>query len=601
MRNYILGLVALFVIAYSCANPGYPTGGPKDEDPPKIKKSTPEPNALNYKKKEVTIEFDEIIKLDDIYNKFVASPPLKKRPKIDTRAQKLSIVFDEEEELQDNTTYTLDFADAVQDNNEGNPIESFVFSFSTGEVVDSFAIMGNLWEAKDLSPVEGALVMVHKNLNDTAFTHDIPIRLSKTDNTGHFALRNLSPGDYRVYAIEDGNRNYMFDQPGEYIAWLDTIVSPSMEYVEMPDTLENDSVVFKEELVHTPNDLKLFLFQEESTQQYRLSEERKDSNTLAFFFNLPLEEFSIEPLVDTPVKEDWAVFEPSAKNDTMFIWITDSALYKRDTLEFAYSYMGLDTLNNPAMINDTVNLYYFKMPKKKETRRQKKNKKKEVKTLKMGKSSNNVDVNKTFNFTMPTPIKSFDKNAISLAEKVDTLWEERKFEVVQDTMFKRRYSIKPVPKWNPGANYLLTIDSAAIIDMYGLANDSIGKQFSVKTLESYSTMLVKMAQTSDNWLVQLLDKSGNVVQQKYVPESGKFAFQYVKPGNYDLKLVIDKNRNAQWDTGKYADLLQPEKVFYYTGEISLRADWTQAFEWNLEEFDIYDFVEKNRKPKKREQ
>ncbi|GAF05179.1 Ig-like domain-containing protein [Saccharicrinis fermentans] len=308
MRNYILGLVAI-VILYSCANPGYPTGGPKDEAPPKIKRSTPKPNALNYKRDEVIIEFDEIIKLDDVYQKYVISPPLKKRPKIVARAHKLSITFDEEEELQDNTTYTLDFANAIQDNNEGNPIESFVFSFSTGEVVDSFAIMGNLWEANDLSPVEGALVMAHKNLNDTAFTHDVPVRLGKTDEKGHFAIRNLSPGEYRVYALEDGNRNYMFDQPGEYIAWYDTVVSPSMEYVQMPDTVAADSVVFNDELVYSPNDLKLFLFKEEGTEQYPLGEERKDSNTLAFFFNLPVENFKVEPVSEESFDDDWAVFE----------------------------------------------------------------------------------------------------------------------------------------------------------------------------------------------------------------------------------------------------------------------------------------------------
>ncbi|WP_430931529.1 Ig-like domain-containing protein [Saccharicrinis sp. 156] len=601
MRNYIFGLIAVIILFYSCANPGYPTGGPKDETPPKIKKSTPKPNALNYKKDQVTIEFDEIIKLDDVYQKFVVSPPLKKRPKIDARAQRLNIKFDEEEVLQDNTTYTLDFADAVQDNNEGNPIESFVFSFSTGEVVDSFAIMGNLWEANDLSPVEGALVMAHKNLNDTAFTHDVPVRLGKTDDEGHFAIRNLSPGKYRIYAIEDGNSNYMFDQPGEYIAWYDTIISPSMAYVQMPDTIAPDSVVFKEELVYTPNDLKLFLFKEESTEQYSLGEERKDSNTLAFFFNLPLEDFKLQPVLDESVKKDWAVFEPSMKKDSMFVWIADSTVYKKDTLTMAYSYLGLDSLNKPTLVNDTVKMYYFTMPKKREARRRNKKTEEVVNTLKIGKSSSSVDVYNSFNFIMPTPVKQFNVNAIHLMEKVDTLWEKREFEVMQDSLFKRRYSVRTITKWTPGAQYLLTIDSAAIEDIYGLKCDSIGKMFSVKELDSYGTLLIKMQQTGDNWLVQLQDNSENVIQQKYVPKSGKLGFQYLNPGTYTLKLVLDKNRNGVWDTGKYSEKLQPEQVYYYPDKITLRATWEHAVEWNVKDFDIYDFVEKNRKPKTRDE
>jgi len=601
MRNYIFGLIAIITLIYACANAGYPTGGPKDEDPPKIKKSTPEPNALNYKKSNVVIEFDEIIKLNDVHQKFVASPPLKHRPVIQARAQKLMIEFDEDEVLQDNTTYTLDFADAVEDNNEGNPIESFVFSFSTGEVVDSFAIMGNLWEAYDLTPIEGALVMAHKNLNDTAFTHDIPVRLGKTDKDGRFAIRNLSPGEYRVYAIEDGNRNYMFDQPGEYIAWLDTIISPSMEYVELPDSITPDSVVFVETLVHTPNDLKLFLFKEESSTQYPLGEERKDSNTLAFFFNSPLENFSVKPVLDEPLEEDWAIFEPSVKNDSMFMWIKDSTLYNKDTLTIAYSYLGLDTLNNPAQVNDTVKMYYFKIPKK-ETRRRKKKTKKKIKTLQMNKSSSSVDVYSSFNFIMPTPIKSMDISAFNLAEKVDTLWEKRAFDFTQDSLFKRRYSIKVKDKWNPGASYLLTVDSAAIEDIYGLKCDSIGKQFKVKTLESYGLMLIDFGvQGQDEWLVQLLGSRDKIIQQKYVPQSGKMAFEYLSPGSYNLKLVIDNNKNGKWDTGDYSEKIQPEQVFFYPQKVDVRANWDGIVKWKLQDFDIYDFVEKNRKAKKREQ
>ncbi len=593
MRKYIIGLTVLISIVYSCANPGYPTGGPKDETPPKISKSEPVNGAMNFKKDEVIIEFDEIIKLNEVNQKLVVSPPLKNRPKVTARAQKLSIQFDEE--LQENTTYTLDFADAVEDNNEGNPLSSFVFSFSTGEVVDSFALMGNLWDATDLTPIEGAMVMVHKNLNDTAFTHDVPVRLAKSDKEGFFAIRNLSPGEYRIYAIEDANRNYMFDQPGERIAWFDTIVSPSMKYVPMPDTLDNDSVMFHDELVYYPNDIKMFMFEEKPTQQYFLGEERKDSIQMSFTFNLPVEDFTIKP-VDYPDIEDWAILEPSVKNDTIKVWITDSAVYKNDTLNVALSYLGQDTLNNPVMINDTLTMYYFNMSPKK-SRKKKKNEKVKVKTLKLGRTVSQLDLNRNFNIEVPTPIKTIDQDGLKLYEMVDTLMTAVDYTFTQDSLNKRRYSLSRI--WTPGARYVFVADSASIEDVYGLKCDSIGIQFSVKTIDSYGVMLISITDPGTNWLVQLLNSSGKVIRKKYVPESGKFGFQYLKPGKYNLKLVIDDNKNGEWDPGKYEDKLQPEQIIYFPDELNVRANWDVTVPWNPHEFDIYDFVSKNRKEKKK--
>ncbi len=594
MQKYIFGLFILFIITYSCANPGYPTGGPKDEDPPTIKKSIPLNGQMNYKKKEIMIEFDEIIKLNEVNQKLVVSPPLKERPNIEARAQKLYVNFNED--LQENTTYTLDFADAIQDNNESNPIESFVFSFSTGEVIDSFAIMGNVWNSFDLTPVEGALILAHKNLNDTAFTHDIPVRLGKSNEEGFFAIRNLSPGEYRLYAIEDANRNYKFDQPGERIAWFDTIVSPHMEYVAFPDTLENDSVVFNDELIYSPNDVKLFMFEEKTKQQYFVGEERKDSNIVSFIFNLPVEKFGVKPL-NVEYNNDWAIFEPSLNNDTVKIWLTDSVMYKKDTLDLAFTYLGLDTLQNPIQVEDTLKLYYFEAPKKESKRKRKKEGPEPKKTLLINNASSSVDVNSTFNFILPTPVKKINWNSIKLFEIVDTLMHSIDYEFTKDSVLPRRYSINTKTRWTPGGKYIFSADSAAIQDIYNLANDSIAKQFSIKTLDSYGTMLVNITNPGENWLVQLLGSGSKIITQKYVPQTGKFAFQFIKPGSYDLKLIIDKNRNGKWDTGEYAIKKQPEQVFFYPQKVDVRANWDITVPWNPAEFDIYDYTLKDSKDK----
>jgi len=207
-------LTALFLIV-ACANQGFPTGGPKDEDPPFIKESTPEPNALNYSEKTIEIEFNELIQLKNANQKLVVSPPMNKKPTISTRGKVLEILF--EEDLQPNVTYTLDFADGIADNNEGNIIPSFRFSFSTGETVDSLQVSGHLFESDDLSPADGILVMLYNNLADSAFETLVPVRMAKTNEKGYFSIQNVHPGRYRVYALDDKNNSYKHTQPGDRI------------------------------------------------------------------------------------------------------------------------------------------------------------------------------------------------------------------------------------------------------------------------------------------------------------------------------------------------------------------------------------------------
>jgi hypothetical protein len=305
-----------------------------------------------------------------------------------------------------------------------------------------------VWDASDLSPVEGVLVMAHKNLSDTAFTHDVPVRLAKTDTEGYFAIRNLSPGKYKVYAIEEGNRNYKFDQPGELIAWNDSVVSPSMEYVQIPDTLAEDSVVMLEELVYSPNDIQLFLFKEDEIRQYFKGEERKSANKLSFVFGLPVKDFQVEPIGIEGVG-DWAIFEPSFGNDTVYVWITDSLVYNRDTLAVALSYMGTDSLNESVLMHDTLTMYYFEEAPKKESRRKRKAEAEEVRNLKFSSVSSSVDVNSSFSFIVPTPVKKMEKQNIHLFEKVDTVMNELEFTLLQDSVFNRKFYVqRGIPEGN---------------------------------------------------------------------------------------------------------------------------------------------------------
>ena len=207
VRNLISFLFFFFIgitLLVRCASTGYPTGGPKDEAPPKMVRSIPAENSLSFLGDEIVIYFNELIKVTDIFQKLMVSPPVNEQPKVTTNGKRLIIKF--QEDLQQNTTYNLGFADAISDNNEGNVLENFSFSFSTGEVIDSLKISGFLFDAANLSPVSGALVMVHSNSADSAFRKQVPLRVTKTDSQGRFSIQNLSPMSYRLFALEDADR-----------------------------------------------------------------------------------------------------------------------------------------------------------------------------------------------------------------------------------------------------------------------------------------------------------------------------------------------------------------------------------------------------------
>ncbi len=582
---------------------GFPTGGPKDEEPPYIKKSTPEQNALNYVEEKIIIEFNELIQLKNVSQKLVVSPPMNKKPSVVAKGKVLEVIF--EEELQPNVTYTLDFADAIADNNEGNIIPSFRFSFSTGETVDSLQVSGHLFESDDLSPADGILVMLYNNLADSAFKTLVPVRMAKTDEKGYFSIQNVHPGRYRVYALDDKNNIYKYTQPGDRISWHDAIVEPSFEYRQVIDSislnidsLTIDSVVISEKLFYTPDSLVMFLFQQDYKQQYLVTDDRKEKAKLSFIFNRTLEKDLKINITGHETRTDWMLAESSATNDTFNIWITDSTLYNRDSLSFTITYPVRDSLKNLVDRIDTIAMYYFeknKSKKEKKSKKKKKKQKEEIPHINIQKFSSKLNVYSANSFLLPAPSIRFDASAVHLYQQIDTIQTPVEFDFWQDSLNIRKYYI--LHKWEAGGSYEMTIDSAAIEDIYHKINFPIANKFKVKTMNQYGKIFVQFESPSENWLLQILNSKDQVVQQGYVPNNGKIAFQFLNPGNYMLRIITDKNRNKKWDTGNYDKKIQPESITYYPGKIALRQNWDKVIiDWIPENFDIYKFSEEFRKP-----
>ncbi|MDY4175302.1 MAG: Ig-like domain-containing protein [Bacteroidales bacterium] len=586
LRQVAAPLAFLAAIAWGCANPGTPTGGPKDRKPPVMLSSTPAPGATDFQGKVVTIIFDENVQLKDADQKFVMSPPTAKRPRVEAHAKQVRVQFDEEEELLPATTYTLDFADCLSDLNEGNVYENFTFSFSTGESTDSMMISGNVFDAQTLMPVEGIYVLLHANLTDTAFTNATPIRIAKTDSHGRFAIKNVPDNaEYDVYALDDQNRNFMFDQPGEKIAWLGRHVTPSFETRQVADSVRTDSTyvlndtvryyyspVMRDTLVYTPDSLTIFAFSEDNYDQYITADERKSRNIISLALNKPM---ARRPKVTFPGNEgrDVGVFQYSPTNDTVKIWLTDTTVWHRDSVVIAVNYLWADSLGNLVDKVDTLKEWHFerKAEEPKQKRRRKKTEEKPKVKMMEVKIATSVAPYADLSINSTTPFASFVWDSVRLFVKADTLFNPVTFTPVEDTVNVCHKAIKF--KWEPGAQYKLEVDSAAARDIYGLVNDALSLNVSVTALDKYGTLYIDVDSVPQNALIQLTDMRGNVVRQNYLKPSGKAGFRFLKPGDYMLRILMDDNRDGKWTTGKFADRRQPEALIYYMEKVSIRQNW----------------------------
>ena len=548
--------------------------------------STPAPGATDFQGKVVTIIFDENVQLKDADQKFVMSPPTAKRPRVEAHAKQVRVQFDEEEELLPATTYTLDFADCLSDLNEGNVYENFTFSFSTGESTDSMMISGNVFDAQTLMPVEGIYVLLHANLTDTAFTNATPIRIAKTDSHGRFAITNdPANAQYYLHALNDQNRNFMFDQPGEKIAWLGRHVTPSFETRQVADSVRTDSTyvlndtvryyyspIMRDTLVYTPDSLTIFAFSEDNYDQYITADERKSRNIISLALNKPM---ARRPKVTFPGNEgrDVGVFQYSPTNDTVKIWLTDTTVWHRDSVVIAVNYLWADSLGNLVDKVDTLKEWHFerKAEEPKQKRRRKKTEEKPKVKMMEVKIATSVAPYADLSINSTTPFASFVWDSVRLFVKADTLFNPVTFTPVEDTVNVCHKAIKF--KWEPGAQYKLEVDSAAARDIYGLVNDALSLNVSVTALDKYGTLYIDVDSVPQNALIQLTDMRGNVVRQNYLKPSGKAGFRFLKPGDYMLRILMDDNRDGKWTTGKFADRRQPEALIYYMEKVSIRQNW----------------------------
>ena len=295
-----LSLLLLLLFFSSCANRGIgPQGGPKDTIPPRMVKEQPLNQSVNFHGKKIEITFNEYLQLDNIQQNLLVSPPQQVSPIVKAVGKKVTVEM--QEDLIDSTTYTLDFGNAICDYTEKNPMRGYVFAFSTGDRIDSMEVYGRVANAEDLNPVSGLMVGLQANLHDSAFSTLPFTRVARSDSLGEFGIQNLRNGIYRLYALQDQSRDFLY-QPGEGLAFSDSLVIPEYEteivfdtiWKNIADTIDSLSSVRKIDTILTiqnayvgPADLMLWFFREDKQRHYFQRAYRDEPHIIKLQFSAP--------------------------------------------------------------------------------------------------------------------------------------------------------------------------------------------------------------------------------------------------------------------------------------------------------------------------
>ena len=569
MKKYLPLILALAVVApmlfiHSCANTTQaPTGGKKDTIPPYIVMISPLPGATNVPLTGAKFKFDfnEYITIKTAQNIFL-SPPGKKMPKSKIQGKSLIVTIDDT--LKANTTYTINFTDALADNNEGNPYPGYTYVFTTGDHIDSLGITGVVQDCNDLSPVKGATVLLYKNLADSAVFLERPYAAAKTDDWGFFIIPFIEDTLYRLYAIKDEGNNNIYDPDADLIAFEDSLVRPVMV---ISDTLRE---FMKYDMTDTlgcrarRTEYELNLFRESTSKQYIKNKVRVSDR--AAYITFASADAWIDSLWITGYQPDRIITQFNMKQDSLEIWINDRGPVP-DTLNLYVNYRKTDTLGNKVPTLERVKLFQEGKKKAKTAYEAQKNIQHTDTICNFTASARPETVEQKgfeLEFTLPVISEMFDSVKLF---SVNPRQQEsvEKFKVVRDSTNIRKYAILPQLNYLPGYEYILKIPQNCFHDINGYGNDSLEVKVSLPVDDALSSLNLVLKDVGSKYIVDLLDEGMREPLRTYIITSDcTLSFPYLKEGKYAIRISDDGNDNSIVDTGNLLEHKQPEKVLFYT-------------------------------------
>lgn len=555
-----------------CANPAAPSGGPRDSIPPKILRMTPKNYSTNFKAAKVYIEFDEYIQLKDAQKEIVIAPPLERRPLFKVKGRGVEIEF--KCEFDSATTYKIDFGKALQDNTEGNPLGNFAYVFSTGDVIDSLVMTGQVIDALKGDTIIGGLVYLYNAVADsmsydsTLFIGEV-MSVARTDSMGVFIATNLRDMDYLVYAIADKNSNASYDVGEDMVGFADSVCNPldmppfKMWYNSLRQTIEA-----------TPQTV-IRTFSEKIVRKQNLADTKRPKRGLIQFYfaapNARVTSIDLKQVDSTLLKKQF-----TRTRDTLSVWIMQPDSLITDSLTGTISYVGVDSIGGDTIITKKINLF------NKRDKVDKNAKPKNQFSVKTDASSI-LHPYKPLNFTFGIPLDTVNIDMIILEKELVEKKRERDrggstpkaeankenervkadFEFSNDSINMLAWSLNS--KWDLDTKYHLVIPSGTFTDVAGNKNDSLSADFATMNPEKYGVIKLNVTSrdSAKRYIVELIDKSGTTrYRNKFVTE-GQSIFEFVESGKYQIKVTRDDNINGEWDTGNLVNRIKPESIALY--------------------------------------
>ena len=580
---FSLGLLFVAFLAQQCANAVAPTGGPKDTTPPNVVEAVPENQSINFSGKKIEITFDEFITLENANQNILFSPPLSEKPDIKLKNKTVVIKF--KENLAANTTYSINFGSAIKDFHEGNIFKDFVYSFSTGNHIDTLTVAGKVINASDKKPVENVYVSLYDanrdNLDSLPLT-TMPNYITKTDKDGNFRLAGLADKDYLVFALKDMNANLYFDQPNEEVAFLDTLVHasyPQSSITPIVDSFENDSLTMQEDSIagataiipvfdQNSLNLTLYMFTEADSTQMLLEKKLVEEGLLRFVFRHPAKEAIVmtpEMLPDTFN----LVTIHSAEYDTINWYFTPNV---RDSLWVQIKY---DTL-----INDSTR-YSLKYKESGSNRRRKH----EPERLKVSNNLQGHDgliPNQDLILRFSEPIVEYRMRDSAIFKRDSIVYyNQLAFEPADDYGLTYRLTTH----FEADSNYSFEIPDSVFFGIRGRTNETIKTDFHILKDDEYGNIYITVVPPVDmkQVVVQLTDEGGKVLKTQVINTKQEVMFEYLTPAKYKLRAILDADGNGKWSTGNYYRHTLPETIIDYNGSLEIKAGWDIDLEevWNL--------------------
>lgn len=553
MKKILLNLIYLFIalIFVSCAKIGTPTGGPYDREAPKQRKSSPENNSTNFKSNGFEIEFDEYIELSNTSEELIISPPLKNKPNIKSHLKKLKVSWTDT--LAENTTYIFDFGNSIIDFTEGNRVNNFTYSFSTGDYIDTMEYRGVVKQAYTLNNVKGKYVMLYKSEDRDIVRKEKPNYITRTDSLGRFLFKNIAEGDYQIMVLDDKNQNLLYDLPTEGLAFSNTRVSATNYTKPKEDTINQFLISPKPKQI----DNILYFVEPKDSLINLLSSKLISPHHLQLVFSNPITDSLNMSFIFPPVniKDSSKLFvQHNSNKDTLDIW---SMEHRFDSLKLEIKDISLKEL---------IELYYVK-PRK------------EI-------------IKESFSFIIPKqPLPYFSELLLKLP-----------FPIHKDSAYFKAISIKDndtlqidcTPydlsplfvkinhKFEQGSTQRIKIEQGVVRNRLSQVNDSISFDLTLDSESDYGNLYLNIEDSlfeGSNYILILEDLKQNPIKTIFASDKEKVKFSNLKDGNYKIRLILDVNKNKKWDYGNYDQNILPEKIIYYNKPINIRKNWDLEETW----------------------